>query len=91
MRRRPRFHLPPHLRRASATAAGVAAAGGMDPVEAEKQGARDQEVAAGAMARYGAVQAPAAPAETVPAPAFTSGQAIPAPVSPSQTAPAAVW
>ncbi|HNF82401.1 MAG TPA: helix-hairpin-helix domain-containing protein [Solirubrobacterales bacterium] len=71
------------------TAAGVAAAGGMDPVEAEKQGARDQEVAAGAMARYGAVQAPAAPAETVPAPAFTSGQAIPAPVSPSQTAPAA--
>mgnify|MGYP000877333650 CR=1 FL=1 len=33
--------------------------------------------------------APAAPAETVPAPAFTSGQAIPAPVSPSQTAPAA--
>lgn len=38
------------------TAAGVAA-GSIDPVEAEKQSARDQETAAAAMARFGTVQA----------------------------------
>ena len=67
---------------AAAITAGTAA-GGLDPVEAEKQGARDQEVAAGAMARFDSVQTPF----TQPAPA--PAQTVPAPVSPSQTAPAA--
>lgn len=69
---------------AAVTATGAAAVG-LDPVEAEKQGARDQEIAAGAVARF---EAPpeTAPATTAPA---TTGQTIPAPVSPSQTAPAA--
>ena len=79
---------PAPVTAAAAGAAAVTAAGttaGLDPVEAEKQGARDQEIAAGAMARLDAVEAPAgaAPAPAVPV------QAVPAPVSPSQTAPAA--
>ncbi len=61
------------------TAAGVAA-GGLDPVEAEKQGARDQETAAAAVARFGEVADPVAPAPPQAGP-------VPAPVSPSQTAP----
>jgi competence ComEA-like helix-hairpin-helix protein len=71
---------------AGAVAATGMAAGGLDPVEAEKQSARDQETAAAAMARYGAVEAPLAepPLAELPAP-----QTVPAPVSPSQTAPAA--
>ncbi len=73
---------------AAAGAAGVAATGGLDPVEAEKQGARDQEIAAGAMARFDAVEAPIAPEPYAPA-TYGSGQTVPAPVSPSQTAPAA--
>lgn len=56
--------------------------GELDPIEAEKQGARDQETAAAAMARYGSAQAPGPPAAP-------PGQVVPAPVSPSQTAPAA--
>jgi len=64
------------------TAAGLAAgSGAIDPVEAEKQSARDQETAAAAMARFETVQAPLVPAPT--------SQPVPAPVSPSQTAPAA--
>ncbi len=70
---------------AAAVTATGAAVGGLDPVEAEKQGARDQEVAAGAMARFDAPQAVDQP----PAVPDTAGQTIPAPVSPSQTAPAA--
>ncbi len=69
---------------AAAVTATGAAATDLDPVEAEKQGARDQQVAAGAMARFDSAAAPPpAPVQVV------SGQAIPAPVSPSQTAPAA--
>ena len=71
---------------ASAVTATGAPAGGLDPVEAEKQGARDQEIAAGAVARYGGMPAPVA--ADVPDP-ITQSQAVPAPVSPSQTAPAA--
>lgn len=54
---------------AAVTAAGVAATGGLDPVEAEKQSARDQETAAAAMARFGggAVPAPTSPSQTAPA------------------------
>gem|GEM_PF-1193075 len=76
---------------ATAAGAGVVAASGMaagevDPVEAEKQSARDQETAAMAMERYGAVQSPLGD----PAPAeLPASQTVPAPVSPSQTAPAA--
>ncbi|MCB0858517.1 MAG: helix-hairpin-helix domain-containing protein [Solirubrobacterales bacterium] len=70
---------------AAAVTATGAAVGGLDPVEAEKQGARDQEVAAGAMARFDAPQAVDQP----PAVPEAAGQTIPAPVSPSQTAPAA--
>jgi competence ComEA-like helix-hairpin-helix protein len=70
---------------AAAVTATGAAVGGLDPVEAEKQGARDQEVAAGAMARFDAPQAVGQP----PAVPEGAGQTIPAPVSPSQTAPAA--
>lgn len=71
---------------AGAVAAAGLAAGGLDPVEAEKQSARDQETAAAAMARYGAIEAPLAepPLAELPSP-----QTVPAPVSPSQTAPAA--
>lgn len=69
---------------AAVTATGAAAVG-LDPVEAEKQGARDQEIAAGAVARFDAPPE-TAPAATAPA---TTVQTIPAPVSPSQTAPAA--
>lgn len=76
----------------------------LDPVEAEKQGARDQEVAAAAMARFGGSPAgqpvassysgqPTTHAYTgrPPAPSGpvpAASGAIPAPVSPSQTAPA---
>jgi competence ComEA-like helix-hairpin-helix protein len=91
---------------APAAAAGVSAlsaAGPLDPVEAEKQGARDQETAAAAVARFGAAQAPVdqgsfaqepvAQEPALPPPGVSSpampGQTIPAPVSPSQTAPAA--
>jgi len=62
---------PAGTRRAGAPAAAV------DPVEAEKQAARDQASAAGAVARTGTTIAP------------PGTGAIPAPVSPSQTAPAA--
>lgn len=74
---------------AAASAAGVAASG-IDPVEAEKQGARDQETAAAAMARFGASPDPLAEQGSAPAaPAPAAPGAVPAPVSPSQTAPAA--
>lgn len=51
-----------------AAGAGVAA-GTLDPVEAEKQGARDQQTAAAAVARLGggAVPAPVSPSQTAPA------------------------
>lgn len=70
---------------ASPVSRTTAPASGLDPVEAEKQGARDQQTAAAAVARYGGTLPQTGP---VPA-AGRPGQAVPAPVSPSQTAPAA--
>ncbi len=72
---------------AAMTAAG-AGAGGLDPVEAEKQGARDQATAAGAVARYGALESGGVEEQTLPALPPVTGRTVPAPVSPSQTAPA---
>ena len=75
---------------AAAAAAGAAAgtAASVDPVEAEKIGARDQQRAAAAVARTGgAIPAPASPSQTAPSAAVTAGPA--AEQGPSEQGPAA--
>ncbi|MFA9400682.1 MAG: ATP-binding cassette domain-containing protein, partial [Acidobacteriota bacterium] len=75
---------------AAAAAAGAAAgtAASVDPVEAEKIGARDQQRAAAAVARTGgAIPAPASPSQTAPSAAVTAGPvAEQGPVAPEPSA-----
>lgn len=63
----------------------------VDPIEAEKQAARDQQTAAGAMARLGGgtVPAPVSPSQTAPAAGVvTPGMPVPdAPAEPALTEP----
>ncbi len=62
-------------------AAGAASGAAVDPVSAEKQGARDQRMAAAAVARSGgAIPAPPSPSQTAPSAAVT---ATPPPAPPA--------
>ncbi|MBK5110169.1 MAG: helix-hairpin-helix domain-containing protein [Thermoleophilia bacterium] len=57
----------------AAAATGAASAAAVDPVTAEKQAARDQRMAAAAVARSGgAIPAPASPSQTAPSAAVTA-------------------
>lgn len=59
---------------AAAGAAGAGSSAGLDPVAAEKQGARDQQQAAAAVARSGggAIPAPPSPSQTAPSAAVAA-------------------
>lgn len=68
-------------RLAAGAAAGAASGAAVDPVSAEKQGARDQRMAAAAVARSGgAIPAPPSPSQTAPSAAVT---ATPPPAPPA--------
>jgi len=92
-----RGQVPPAAPVPVAPAGAASAAAGLDPVEAEKQAARDQATAAGAMARFGGtIPAPASPSQTAPAAGVVTPQAaaLQPPVEPPTgvaTAPEATY